>query len=322
MLMPFDRAQLQSTAADLAANGVFIGTSSWKYPGWLGQLYDEERYRTRGKFSANRFNKDCLAEYAEVFSTVCVDAAYYKFPDRRYLESMVSQVPARFQFGFKVTDEITIKKYTNLPRYGLRAGKANENFLNADLFAKAFLQPCEAFRKNIGLLIFEFSRFYTSDYPRGADFVADLDRFLGAIPGGWPYGVEVRNKHLLHPEYFSALRRHGVAHVFNSWADMMPVKEQLLLEGSRTNEALCAARFLLKPGRKYEESVKLFEPYDRVKEANPDARTAGTALVREGVETGARRKTFIYVNNRLEGNALETITAMLAESGSNGGGST
>ena len=34
--------------------------------------------------------------------------------------------------------------------------------------------------------------------------------------------------------------------------------------GSRTSSDLCAARFLLKPGGKYEEAVKLFEPYDRI----------------------------------------------------------
>ena len=60
----------------LAADGVFVGTSSWKYPGWLGQLYSEERYLTRGKFSEAKFNRSCLAEYAESFPTVCVDAAF------------------------------------------------------------------------------------------------------------------------------------------------------------------------------------------------------------------------------------------------------
>jgi hypothetical protein len=31
----------------------------------------------------------------------------------------------------------------------------------------------------------------------------------------------------------------------------------------------------------------------------------------EGKAAGPGRKTFIYVNNRLEGNALETISALL-----------
>jgi len=102
--------------------------------------------------------------------------------------------------------------------------------------------------------------------------------------------------------------------VFNSWAEMPAVKEQLALEGARTNPNLCAARFLLKPGRRYEEAVKLLEPYDKIKDPNPDARAVGAALIKDGASTGAKRKTFIYVNNRLEGNALDTIAAMLAES--------
>jgi hypothetical protein len=56
---------------------------------------------------------------------------------------------------------------------------------------------------------------------------------------------------------------------------MPPVSEQMTLPGSRTNPKLIAARFLLKPGRKYEEAVKNFQPYDKVKDPYPEARAAG-----------------------------------------------
>src|SRR5439155_16655072 len=111
--MSFERDQLKNTLHGLAARNVFVGTSSWKYRGSCGMLYDESRYVWRGKFSENRFKDGCLSEYAEVFKTVCVDAAYYKFPGHRYLERMVSAAPGDFQFGFKVTDEITVKQFTN-----------------------------------------------------------------------------------------------------------------------------------------------------------------------------------------------------------------
>jgi len=312
ILQRFDRASMKARAAALAEQGVFIGTSSWKYPGWRGMLYDDARYVWHGKFAESRFQKYCLAEYAEVFKTVCVDAAYYKFPERRYLEPMFEEVPPGFLFAFKVTDEITIKKFTNLPRFAERAGRPNENFLNADLFASDFIAPCEPFREKIGLLMFEFSRFYPSDFAHGREFVEALDQFLSKLPNGWPYGVEIRNKHFLHPEYFGALRKHGVAHVFNSWGEMPSVSEQLNLPDSRTNPDLCGARFLLKPGRSYEDAVELFSTYQRVQEPNPDARAAGARLIKEGVAAGRKQKTFIYVNNRLEGNALITIDAMLA----------
>jgi uncharacterized protein YecE (DUF72 family) len=311
----FPRDPLRTKLSRLAQLGVFLGTSSWKYPGWRGQIYTDDRYIWRGRFSETRFDRQCLAEYAEVFKTVCVDAAYYKFPDLAYLEGLVSQVPPDFRFALKVTDAITIRRFPNLPRFGLRAGKVNEDFLNPNRFAEAFLEPCAAFRESIGLLLFEFSRFYPSDFERGRDFVEALDGFLGRLPQGWPYGVEIRNRSFLQPEYFGLLRRRGVAHIYNSWEAMPPVSEQLALPGSHTHPELCAARFLLRPGRKYEDAVKRFSPYQRVQEVDPEGRAAGTTLIREGASRGAAGKTFVYVNNRFEGNAVQTLEAMIEQAG-------
>jgi uncharacterized protein YecE (DUF72 family) len=311
--MSFDREFMKERAGQLAAHGIFIGTSSWKYEGWLGQLYTPQRYDYRGKVARTRFERQCLREYAEVFKTVCVDAAYYDFPKRDRLLGLAEQVPEDFRFGFKVTDAITVRKFPNLARFGARAGQANPDFLNPALFESAFLKPCEEIRGKLGVLMFEFTRFHAGDYAHGRDFVADFDAFLGELPRGWPYAVEMRNASWLRPDYFDCLQRHGMAHVFNSWSAMPPVSEQMALPGSRPNPELVAARFLLKPGRTYEDAVKAFQPYDKVAEVNDEARKAGAALMAEGERYEPRRKTFIYVNNRLEGNALETIAAMIAE---------
>ena len=319
--MEFSREQLKLRASTLAERGVYLGTSSWKYAGWIGTLYDRARYEWHGKFAETRFNRLCLAEYAEVFKTVCVDAAYYTFPIRKSLEAMAAQVPDDFRFGFKVTNAITLKKFPKLDRFGERAGQPNQTFLNAGLFSAMFLDPCQAIRPKMGLLMFEFSRFYPSDYAHGREFVHDLDRFLEQLPGGWPYAIELRNRAWLQPEYFACLARHRVAHVFNSWEAMPPVREQMALAGSRPNPNLVAARFQLKPGRPYEEAVRTFSPYEAIKEEYPEARAAGSALIAEGQAAAPTRKTFVFVNNRLEGNALQTIAAMLerAEAGAAGG---
>lgn len=309
--MQFNREKLKQQLTDLARQDVFVGTSSWKYPGWFGTLYDRARYEYRGRFAQSRFNRLCISEYSEVFKTVCVDAAYYTFPTQQYLEGMAGQVPEGFLFGFKVTDAITLKRFPKLDRFGESAGKPNGTFLNAEHFTTNFLRPCEAIREKIGLLMFEFSRFWPADYEHGRDFVADLEKFLGQIPGDWPYGVEIRNRAWLRPAYFECLARHHVTHVFNSWEAMPSVSEQMALPDSRTNPDLQAARFLLKPGRRYEEAVKKFEPYDSVKEVSAEARTAAKQLIAEGKALGTRRRTFIFVNNRLEGNALSTIAAIV-----------
>jgi uncharacterized protein YecE (DUF72 family) len=310
--MAFDREAVKAAAAELAAKGVYLGTSSWKYEGWMGQLYDPARYEYRGKVAKTRFERDCLSQYAEVFKTVCVDAAYYDFPRREYLQKLTAHVPDDFRFGFKVTDAITIKRFPNFPRFAARAGQLNRDFLNADLFANVFLSACEEIRDKVGALIFEFSRFWPGEYQHGRDFVNDLDAFLGKLPKGWPYAIEMRNRHWLLQEYFDCLARNGVTHVFNSWEAMPPVSQQMAMPGSRTNPELIAARFLLKPGRKHEDAVKAFQPYAKTNELNEDARMAAAALVTEGLRYQPRRRTYIYVNNRLEGNALMTLEAILA----------
>lgn len=312
-----DRDRLRDAVQVLAARGVFLGTSSWKYPGWIGQLYTHDRYVYRGRYAETRFERQCLAEYAEVFPTVCVDAAYYQFPSERQLTGLAEQVPAGFQFTFKVTDEITIRKFPNLPRFGPRAGQPNPRFLDAELFTASFLGPCVVLAGRVGVLIFEFSRFYPADFERGRDFVAALDAFLGRLPKGWRYGVEIRNRGFLHPEYFAMLARHGVAHVFNSWEAMPSLAEQAALPGCFASADFAAARLLLKPGRDYAEAVDRFAPYDRIREEYPEGRSAAAALIR-GIadrEPNLPRSVYIYVNNRFEGNALLTLTAILAEAG-------
>ncbi|RME90965.1 MAG: DUF72 domain-containing protein [Verrucomicrobia bacterium] len=310
----FDRERMSRRAWELARRGVWVGTSSWKYPGWMGQVYDRSRYVHRGRFSESRFNRLCLREYAEVFPTVCVDAAYYKFPDETSVTGLMEATPPEFRFAFKVTDEITIKRFPRLDRFGERAGQPNPNFLNADLFATAFLGPFAGWRDRVALFLFEFSRFWPGDFERGRDFVAALDRFLGELPSGWPYGVEIRNRTFLHPEYFATLARHGVTHVLNNWDAMPSIEEQLRLEGVLTRPDRVAARFLLRPGRRYQQAVDRFSPYDRVQEPNESGRRAGATLIREGLAVPGRQ-TYLYVNNRFEGNAPGTITAMLDRAG-------
>lgn len=309
-------SSMRDALAELALQNVFIGTSSWKYPGWSGLLYDEQRYLYRGKFAESRFQRDCLEEYAQVFRSVCVDAGYYQFPSPDYIRGLCDQVPDGFRFSFKVTDEITARTFPNLPRHGDKAGQRNPHFLDAELFRAAFLSSLEKHREKIGVLMFEFSHFHPRDFERGREFVEMLDVFLGQLPKGWQYGVEVRNKSLLQPEYFAMLARHGVTHVMNNWTRMPTVNEQLRMPGALSAGDFTAARFLLRPGRTYEQAVKLFEPYTATKDINEEAREVAAEIIRmraEAAQKSATRPSFLFVNNRLEGNALLTILAVLTK---------
>jgi uncharacterized protein YecE (DUF72 family) len=306
----FPRSALAAKVALLASSGIYVGTSSWKYEGWLGLIYTPERYRTRGKFSRAKFETTCLAEYAETFKTVCADAGYYQFPSAKMLDGYFSQVPSDFKVSIKVTEDITVKQFPNLPRYGKRAGQTNEHFLDADLFISRFLGPLTPYREQVGTLFFEFSPFHQGDWERGREFVAHLDAFLDKLPRGWDYSVEIRNESFLHPDYFKALRLNGVAHAFNSWSRMPPVSEQMRMVGSETAE-FTSARFLLQPGTKYEHAVKSFQPYTEIKRSDQDARSAMATLLTPGSSSPAKR-CYLYVNNRLEGCAPKTIYAVIS----------
>jgi len=314
----FDRGAFAAALRWLADHGVFLGTSSWKYEGWLGQVYTPDHYATRGKFSQARFERECLREYAETFPTVCVDAGYYRFPSPKWIAEMMEATPPAFQFTFKVTDDITARTFPNLPRHGDKAGRRNEHFLDAELFDQGFITPLTPWREKCGVLIFEFSHFHPRDFSRGREFMEALHGFLGALPKGWRYAVEIRNRNFLQPDYFAMLREHGVAHVFNAWTKMPPIGEQMALEGSLNCAGFQAARLLLKQGRTYEEAVNMFQPYRSLKEPNEETRDAAGKLIQYALNQKndpARPKAFIYVNNRLEGNALLTLVAILASLG-------
>ena len=93
------KKELRPALEHLRQAGVWIGTSSWKYPGWLGSVYSRSRYETRGRVSEKKFKENCLVEYGETFSTVCVDAAFYQYPTEEQIAQLASMVPSVFKFS-------------------------------------------------------------------------------------------------------------------------------------------------------------------------------------------------------------------------------
>jgi uncharacterized protein YecE (DUF72 family) len=305
---PGARSPLALRLHDLAAQGIYFGTSSWKYPGWLGSIYTARRYFTRGRFSQKKFEAECLAEYAETFPAVCGDFSFYQFPAQSYWFRLFASAPKQLQFAFKVPEEITVKTWPTHVRYGARGGSENDSFLNAGVFERMFAQPLEPYAGRVGVLIFEFGTLPKRHYDGAGPFVDDLARFLAALPRGWRYAVEVRNPEYLDPVYFDCLRSFNVAHVFNAWTRMPELSGQIAIEEAYTADFI-VARALLRHGRPYAEAVGKFQPYERVQEPNPGARAA----LKELMERAARNRqlAFLFVNNRLEGNAPGTIEAVI-----------
>ena len=291
----------------LAAAGIYIGGSSWKYEGWIGQVYSRANYLSRGRFSRQLFEATCLKEYTQTFRTVCGDFAFYQFPTPEFWAKLFGLAPEGFQFAFKVPEQITAKVFPSHLRYGPQAGKENESFLDAALLREMFLRPLWPHHDKTALLIFEFGTFSKRAIAELSEFLERLDPFLAALPPQFRYAVEVRNPEFLQPDYFDCLRAHGVAHVYNAWSRMPELRQQIVIPGSATADFL-VCRALLRQGRPYEEAVAMFSPYSEIRDPNPAARDSLRVLIRRARDQ--RQMAFLFVNNRLEGNSPLTIMAV------------
>jgi uncharacterized protein YecE (DUF72 family) len=305
---PPQAARLAPKLQHLADRGIYFGTSSWKYEGWLGSIYSPERYATRKKFSKSKFEESCLTEYAQTFPTVCGDFAFYQFPTAEYWARLFAQTPEHFIIGFKVPEDITVETWPKHARYGKKAGLANEHFLNANSLDRFFTSRLKRYGKQVGPLIFEFGTFNKKTFPKPSDFLAALEPFLKALPQGFRYAVEIRNEDYLTPQYLDVLASNNVAHVLNAWTRMPTLDEQAQLPGVLTAE-FTVVRALLKRGRAYDKAVQDFEPYDRIQDLNDGARDGMRTIAQRAMHE--RKDAFLFVNNRLEGNAPSTIESVV-----------
>lgn len=287
---------------NLADRGIWFGTSSWVYMGWRGIVYRSSIV------SEAELRRVAFRQYSSVFPTGCADWSFYDFPNPRQIKHYQEEAPNDFRLAFKVTDLITMHRYPYVKeRWGERAGRLNPYFLNVGKFVGEFLRRVELLQDRLGPIIFEFSPIRWSDItPK--KFLQQLDQFLAELPSGFIYSVEIRNPELLTDQYLDILRKHGVAHVLNSWTAMPPIDEQLEHEKIMTAD-FTVVRALLKPGRAYEEAVNMFRPYQKTREILPEIRKTMEGLALQFLHSG--KTAYFYVNNRLEGNAPFTIAAVV-----------
>jgi uncharacterized protein YecE (DUF72 family) len=289
---------------DLLAEHIYLGTSSWKYAGWKGLIYNQ-KYA-----SEKRFNDECLKEYAEHYPAVGVDHTFYAWPTAPTFTKYVEQTPAAFRFGLKATERSTIFRYPKMKRYGKEAGNLNPHFLDPQVFKDEFLRPLDPFKERLGPIMLEFSQFFPGTIASGSDFTAKLDHFFAALKdeSGFQFAIELRNANWLKPPYFAMLLKHKVAHVFNSWTRMPALSDQLELT-KEIKFPLYVSRLLLRPGVQYEKAVEAYSPYDKVQDEQPELREAAAALVNRARDFGV--PAYVFVNNRCEGSAPYTIEAIL-----------
>lgn len=302
-------ARMHQDAAALAARvppGVHFGTSSWSFPGWKGLVYSGTRTQTR-------LAREGLREYAKhpLLTTVGVDRSYYAPTPAADLQAWATQLPDGFRCCFKAPASVTAVS-TGHPSHP----SANRDFLSVERLVDDLLRPCDAvFRPHTGPIILEFPPFPRTMRMEPAEFHARLDQFMGALPSGFEYAVELRDARLLTTAYRELLARHGAAHVYNYWSAMpTPGAQAELLPPE--DLPFSVVRLLLRPGTWYEDQRERFMPFNRLVEPDEAMRRDVVLIARRIVNRG--RGVFVLVNNKAEGSSPLTVMALaqrLAEAG-------
>ncbi len=264
-----------------------MGTSSWSFPGWAGLVWG-------GRPAAELLSREGLPAYARhpLLRAVGIDRTYYAPLPADGFAAHAAQVPEDFRFLVKASQLCTFPLLRDGPGHG--GAGPNPRFLDASFARDAVVAPAvEGLGHRLGALLFQFPPLPRAETRDPARFAARLSAFLGALPAGPPYAVEIRDGALLHPEYAAALAGAGVSHGFTVHPGMPSLEVQALTAPVERQPAL-VVRWMLGHGRGYEEARDLYAPFDRLAAPDPGepglGRRAGAPRRARGQGGAGRRQ--------------------------------
>jgi uncharacterized protein YecE (DUF72 family) len=281
---------------------LFLGTSSWSFPGWAGLVYDRST-------DPSRLSREGLLAYGRhpVLHAVGIDRTFYSPLSAAAFARHAAQVPEGFRFLVKAPSACTsvvIRSDGAMP-------VANDQFLDERVAIDQFVRPAlEGLGGKAGPLVFQFSplgRAWTR-IPRR--FVDALHGFLAAVRAEAPdalLAVEVRDPEVLVPDFFSVLARSHVRYCIGVHARMPAVDDQAA-SARLAGPGPLVVRWNLHSGFGYDEAKARYEPFDRLVDEDPVARHALAALAVETI--GAGHAVYIIANNKAEGSAPLTLTRL------------
>jgi uncharacterized protein YecE (DUF72 family) len=155
-----------------------VGTSSWSHESWRGSVYPPGS--KPGEF---------IAHYARRFDTVEIDATWYRIPSEALVRKWDRDTPPGFVFSAKIPSVITHEK----------------RLVGCEPEFQEFLRVMDLLGPKRGPLVFQFP------YDFKPDQFETLEKFLGRLPQGFKFALEVRHKGWLTEKFYDLLRIRGVA---------------------------------------------------------------------------------------------------------------
>lgn len=163
---------------------LYLGTSSWTAASWEGVFYPPGTPSSR-----------YLSFYSRHFRTVEIDATFYAPPAPATVDAWRARTPDGFLFAAKAPRTVTHEK--------VLVGCGEE--------VARFLGVMERLGEKLGPILFQFKYFKQAEMPGVDAFLERLEPFVAALPEGFRFAVELRNRNWLVPRLLDVLRARNVA---------------------------------------------------------------------------------------------------------------
>jgi hypothetical protein len=310
--------------------GLYMGTMSDRYSGWLGQIYAPERYQGRitsrtKTLRGRRYTEEVLpvesvSEYFEHFPVLELDFTFYRpLLDPKGEPTQNYHVLRTYGQHLSKNDRVFLKVPQAVCARKVRRGGSfvpNPDFLDADLYTKRFYEPaCEILGEALHGLIFE-QEYQRRDDPATPDGAAEeWDRFFSETPPDSRRHLEIRTERLLGDSLFGVLRKHGVGQVLSHWTWLPSLRRQAEMSagGLQSEEGSQVIRLVTPRRKTYEETYSTAFPFTSMVEGMLHESTVEETveIIRGVVQRGSR--LYLFINNRAGGNAPQIAQRIARE---------
>lgn len=312
-------ASLRRLGERLPSN-LYLGTSSWNFPGWRGLVYS-------AMSGDKRLAGEGLSAYSAypIFSTVGIDRSFYHPMTAEQFGAFARQVPDDFRFMAKAPQRVTDAVLRDSRG---RAIGANPDFLNLEMARQTFVFPAvEGLKHKAGPLIFELPAIPRSMIRDRSDqyrLIDSIASFVDALPkridGITPtYGVELRTRPIYTPRFVRALAETGgrlVLGIHPAMPSIMRQTQALRLMDAPDVESgtwdpkgdIIVRWSLSRFDGDYRRMKKEWTPFDVLREPDIVTRSGIEWLMHQAVRSGQRM--FVVANNKAEGSAPLTMRAL------------
>jgi uncharacterized protein YecE (DUF72 family) len=281
---------------------VRLGTSSWAFPGWAGIVYDRPASETL-------LAREGLGAYARhpCLRAVGIDRTFYAPIPALDFARYGAQVPPQFRFVVKAPGLVTD---AFLRAEQARPRAPNQRFLDARFAIEHFVRPAvEGLGDRCGPLLLQFPPLGRDATRWPARFAEQLAGFLGALPKGPLYAVEVRDGELVTDSLAQALNATAARYCFSVHPRLPALPEQARRLAGLAPGPL-VARWNLRAGLEYEAAKARYAPFDRLVDDDPATRDALARLAAGTVRAG--HPVFVTANNKAEGSAPLSVLRLAA----------